>query len=116
MPISAMAISELLGTVEDFAMESSPTRTSTPPVGCAPPRLPCRSASVARSSPGALPYQIPMTPSQVLSADADASWEPWTASAPSSSLTAGRNTTALRSRSCRWRPISRSYPASGDPS
>ena len=108
MPSSAIATSELLGTVEDLATESSPTMTSTPPPGSAPPRLPCRSASVARSRPGALPYQIPTTPSQVLSAEAEASWEPWTALAPSSSLTEGRWTTPCASSSVRRRPISRS--------
>ena len=51
IPTSAMAISDALGTVEDFAVASSPTSASTP-AGEAPPRLPWRRASVARSSPG----------------------------------------------------------------
>ena len=89
MPISASAVSELLGTVDDLATESSPTRTTAPPAGAAPPRLAWRSASVARSRPGALPYQMPTTPSQVGGATEDASWEPCTALAAELLVDAG---------------------------
>jgi hypothetical protein len=50
------------GTVEDLAAGSSQTSKSMPPRGFAPNMLACRSASVARSSPGPLPYQTPTTP------------------------------------------------------
>ncbi len=42
---------------------SSPTMTRAPPWCDAPAYTPWRIASPARSSPGALPYQIPRTPS-----------------------------------------------------
>jgi hypothetical protein len=116
MPISARAASELLGTVDDLAIESSPTSTRTPPCVSAPPRFPCRMASVALSRPGAFPYQMPTTPSTVRSAEAEASWEPCTALAASSSLTAGCSRMPYWSSFADWRPSSRSYPASGEPS
>ena len=60
-----------------------------PPFGLAPANTPWRRASPARSSPGALPYQMPRTPSYRASGRPGASCEPITAVAPSSSLTAG---------------------------
>ena len=62
--------------VDDLAAGSSPTRATAPPAGCAPERLACRSASLARSTPGDLPYQKPVTPSTRLSARVPASWLP----------------------------------------
>ena len=57
------ATSEALGMVEDLLFGSSPLRASTPPVRPTPARLACRKASMVRSTPGALPYHIPSTPS-----------------------------------------------------
>ena len=51
------------GIVEDLALGSSPTMATTPPRGAAPANTAWRRASVARSTPGALPYQTPITPS-----------------------------------------------------
>ena len=55
--------SEALGIVEDLQLGSSPTTASAPPVRETPTKLPWRSESAARSSPGALPYHIASTPS-----------------------------------------------------
>ncbi|HAD26809.1 MAG TPA: hypothetical protein DDW95_12615 [Alphaproteobacteria bacterium] len=52
-----------LGRLEDLAAGSSPTTASTPPFGLVPAKFACRIASPDRSSPGALPYQSPNTPS-----------------------------------------------------
>ena len=52
-----------LGRVEDLAAGSSPTTAITPPWREVPANTPWRIASPARSRPGALPYQIPITPS-----------------------------------------------------
>ncbi len=53
------------GIVDDLHAGSSPTSTTAPPLELDPANTPCRSASPARSSPGALPYQKPTTPSRV---------------------------------------------------
>ena len=76
MPKSASNRSDAPGTVDDFADASSPTKTRAPPLAGTPIRTLCRNASDARSNPGDLPYQNPMTPSTVHSCDADASWLP----------------------------------------
>ena len=55
--------SDALGIVDDLQPGSSPTAAIAPPVRETPTKLPWRSASAARSSPGALPYQRPSTPS-----------------------------------------------------
>ena len=55
--------SQELGTVEDLPPGSSPIQATAPPSGAVPARLPCRIASAARSRPGFLPYQNPVTPS-----------------------------------------------------
>ena len=103
---SASAASDTHGRVEDLAAGSSPTRTSAPPRGCEPIRFPCRSASVARSRPGALPYQMPSTPSRVAPGSVQASWLPWTAVAAASSFRPGTNVTSFASSSCFSRPSS----------
>ena len=63
MPRLARVRSLTAGTVEDFAAGSSPTSISMPPLGWAPYMLAWRIASRARSTPGPLPYQTPVTPS-----------------------------------------------------
>ena len=52
-----------LGSVDDLAAGSSPTTATTPPWRAVPANTAWRMASPARSSPGALPYQTPTTPS-----------------------------------------------------
>jgi hypothetical protein len=59
----ASSDSEALGIVDDLQLGSSPTMASPPPVRETPTKLPWRSESAARSSPGALPYHIASTPS-----------------------------------------------------
>ena len=115
MPFSAMAISELLGMADDFAITSSPTKTSAPPVVDDPPQQAWRSASVARSRPGVLPYQIPTTPSWVSSPKFEASCEPWTAVAANSSLSPGMKVTSCASSNFFCRANSRSSVPSGEP-
>jgi hypothetical protein len=51
------------GSVLLFALGSSPTSATAPPLAEVPANTAWRSASLARSSPGALPYQMPMMPS-----------------------------------------------------
>ncbi len=51
------------GSVDDFAAGSSPTTATTPPCGDVPANTAWRMASLARSSPGAFPYQRPTMPS-----------------------------------------------------
>lgn len=63
IPSAANDRSLTAGTVEDLDPGSSPTSSSTPPRGLTPYMFACRSASVALSSPGPLPYQTPTTPS-----------------------------------------------------
>ena len=46
------------GCVDDLQPGSSPTTASAPPVRGTPTKLPWRSESAARSSPGALPYHM----------------------------------------------------------
>ena len=106
MAMSASAPSDAQGRVEDLAAGSSPTRTSAPPRGWEPIRFPCRSASVARSRPGALPYQMPSTPSRVAPGSVQASWLPWIAVAAASSFSPGTNVTSFASSSCFSRPSS----------
>ena len=50
-------------SVELLALGSSPTNATAPPVRDVPAYTAWRSASAARSTPGALPYQMPTTPS-----------------------------------------------------
>ena len=103
---SARAESDAHGRVEDLAAGSSPTRTSAPPLGWAPIRFPCRSASVARSRPGALPYQMPITPSRAAPGRVQASWLPWTAVAAASSFRPGTKVTSFASSNGFSRPSS----------
>ena len=63
MPASYIATSLAPGSVEDLDAGSSPIAQSTPPFRPAPCRLACRNTSPLRSTPGALPYHMPMTPS-----------------------------------------------------
>ena len=115
MPFSAMAISELLGMADDFAITSSPTKTSAPPLGDAPQQQAWRRTSVARSSPGVLPYQMPTMPSCVISLKLAASCEPCTAVAANSSLRPGMNVTSCASSSFFWRANSKSSVPNGEP-
>jgi hypothetical protein len=85
----ASIASDALGSVEDLQLGSSPTSAIAPPVREVPQKLAWRMASAARSRPGFLPYHQPTTPSTRASGSVWASWEPHTAVAPSSSLTAG---------------------------
>jgi hypothetical protein len=62
--LSAISSQEL-GSVEDLQIGSSPISATAPPRCAVPLTLPWRIASAARSSPGALPYQKPTTPSRV---------------------------------------------------
>ncbi len=55
--------SQELGTVEDLAPGSSPIHATAPPFVAVPATVECRMASAARSRPGFLPYQKPVTPS-----------------------------------------------------
>ncbi len=107
--------SQALGTVEDLLDGSSPIQATAPPSGAVPLRFAWRMASIARSSPGLLPYQIPVTPSYRRPPSSPSSWVPPTAVAPSSSLTAGRTTTPAGSRCSAARANSRSRPARGEP-
>src|SRR5215213_3586893 len=59
----ASSDSDALGIVDDLELGSSPTTARAPPVRETPTKLPCRSESAARSSPGALPYHMATTPS-----------------------------------------------------
>ncbi len=59
----AKAGSLWLGSDELLQNGSSPTTASAPPFRLAPTKFAWRSASSARSSPGALPNQTPSTPS-----------------------------------------------------
>ncbi len=89
MPMEASVASVALGRVEDLEAGSSPARATMPPRAPAPTKLPWRSASAARSTPGALPYHQPTTPSTVAFGSRGAICEPHTEVAPSSSLSAG---------------------------
>ena len=80
------------GSVDDFAAGSSPTTATTPPCIDVPANTAWRIASLLRSNPGPLPYQMPTTPSYRASARVIASWLPITAVAASSSFTAGCTT------------------------
>jgi len=51
------------GRVDDLAAGSSPTTVTTPPCIDVPQNTAWRIASLLRSKPGPLPYQIPITPS-----------------------------------------------------
>ena len=77
------------GNVDDLAPGSSPTSATTPPCSDVPANTPWRIASLARSSPGALAYHMPITPSYVQSDSVLASWLPITAVAANSSLAPG---------------------------
>ena len=74
---------------EAAAAGSSPASSTTPPVGLTPYIVMWRSASVARSTPGALPYQTPTTPSCLRRPVGRSVWLPHTDVAAISSLTAG---------------------------
>jgi hypothetical protein len=63
MCMSASAPADELGSVELFAAGSSPTIATAPPCIEVPAYTAWRNASVARSTPGDLPYQIPTMPS-----------------------------------------------------
>ena len=103
------------GSVDDFALGSSPTTATTPPCGDVDANTAWRIASPARSMPGPLPYQMPSTPSYRASSSVMASWLPITAVAASSSLTPGRFTTG-RSGTVRCaRSTSSANMPTGDP-
>ena len=109
--------SEELPTVEDLAYGSSPTSITAPPSGDVPVSTAWRMASHARSSPGALPYHMPRTPSRVVSLNPLTSWLPITAAVASSSLSPGWWTSCRPAASARpaTRPTSVSKVARGDP-
>ena len=107
--------SEMHGMVEDLQLGSSPASTSTPPDGWAPHMLPWRSGSPARSTPGALPYQTPTTPSTLRPWPGTSTWLPHTAVAASSSLTAGTSVRPAFSCSSVARARVWSSPPSGLP-
>ncbi len=107
---STSAASDDDGIVEDLAAGSSPTNASAPPPALDPANTPWRRASVARSRPGALPYQIPTTPSYLASGRVATNCEPITAVAPSSSFTAGWCTIGRSPTSRSARANSRSKP------
>ena len=104
MPRAANERSLTAGTVEDLAAGSSPTSSTTPPRGCTPYMAMCRSASVARSTPGPLPYQTPTTPSRPVKPPGSSIWLPQTDVAASSSFRPG------------WKWIAFSRSTSGIPS
>ena len=91
MSASAPAVED--GSVELFAAGSSPTIATAPPCIDVPAYTAWRSASVARSTPGALPYQMPTIPSYRQSGCAAAICDPITALAAYSSFIAGRQIT-----------------------
>ncbi len=104
-----------LGTVEDLAAGSSPISATAPPSGAVPDRLPWRIASAARSRPGLLPYQKPVTPSWRRPSSVPSSWVPATAVAASSSFTPGWKTIPAGSVCSAARASSLSSPPSGEP-
>ena len=67
------------GSVDDFAVGSSPTTATTPPCGAVLANTAWRIASPPRSIPGPLPYHMPRMPSYVQSSSVTASWLPITA-------------------------------------
>ena len=73
---AASVASAAEGKVEDLHDGSSPTSASAPPCGWVPAKFAWRSASAARSSPGFLPYQTPVTPSTSGPGNDGASCEP----------------------------------------
>ena len=107
--------SQELGTVEDLAAGSSPISATAPPSGAVPDRLPWRMASAARSRPGLLPYQKPVTPSWRRPSSSPSSWVPATAVAASSSFRPGWKTMPAGPVCPAARASSLSSPPSGDP-
>ncbi|OQM77882.1 hypothetical protein B0E55_06236 [Rhodococcus sp. 66b] len=97
-PIAASERSLTAGTVEDFDAGSSPTSRTTPPLGFTPYMLAWRMVSVARSTPGPLPYQTPVTPSWVAVPAGRSVWLPHTAVAASSSLKPGMKVMSCSAR------------------
>ena len=112
---SASAVSLADGIVDDFETGSSPASTSTPPLGATPMRLPCLKTSPQRSTPGALPYQMPTTPSRPSRSPSRLCWLPQTAVAASSSFTPGTRWTSWPAMSAASRVTARSRPPSGEP-
>lgn len=107
--------SHVLGTVDDLLPGSSPIQATAPPSAAVPAMLPCRIASAARSRPGFLPYQKPVTPSCRRPGSTSSNCVPATAVAASSSFSAGLATTPAAARNRAARAISRSTPPSGEP-
>jgi hypothetical protein len=115
MPASYSATSLEPGRVEDFEAGSSPAATSTPPLVPTPCRLACRKASPERSTPGPLPYHMPMTPSWRRSGARLFCWLPHTAVAARSSLTPGTQWMSCSASSGPLRCSVWSKPPSGEP-
>ena len=116
MPAASSTWSLWCGTVELLQLWSSPASTTAALLGPVPPMLACLNTSPLRSTPGPLPYQMPLTPSTCGPGNRCTLWLPITAVAASSSFTAGWCTMRC---SCSRRPTRarvRSYPASGEPS
>ena len=115
MPSAASDRSLTAGTVDDLEAGSSPTRSSIPPRGLAPYMLACRRASVARSSPGPLPYQTPTTPSCVGVPAGRSAWLPHTEVAASSSFRPGTKVMSCFCRTSGMPASILSTPPSGLP-
>ena len=102
-------------SVDDFDAGSSPATSSTPPLGSTPQTLACLMASPDRSTPGALPYHMPSTPSKRPSKLRFESWLPHTMVAPRSSLRPGSKMMLFCFSSSALPVISASMPPSGEP-
>ena len=90
--------SDWLGMVLLLAWGSSAASASMPLRAGPPPRLACRKISRQRSTPGDLPYQIPVTPSNGPPPKISVIWLPQTLAAASSSLTPGTSLMSSGSR------------------
>ena len=112
---SAKHASDAVGKVEDLATGSSPAIARTPPWGPTPAKLAWRNRSPVRSTPGALPYHMPSTPSYLGLGKAAASWPPKTMVPPSSSFSPGMKRTLCSASSAALRWTFRSKPPSGEP-
>ncbi len=112
---SANIVSEAAGTSVDFIAGSSPTAASTPPSLAVPAKFACRIASMERSSPGPLPYQMAATPSYLPPGYMVACCAPQHAVAARSSLTAEWKKTLWASSSFVARHDSLSMLCIGEP-
>ncbi|HBQ04969.1 MAG TPA: hypothetical protein DD646_06520 [Acidimicrobiaceae bacterium] len=93
------ANSDSEASVEDLDAGSSPATRRTPPLGSTPQTFACRMASPERSTPGAFPYHMPNTPSNLPSKLRLANCDPHTVVAPKSSFRPGTNSMLLSTSS-----------------